>query len=185
MYDCDPILQRLSQYLDGNLPETELAALRHKARALPGCEAMLDAMLWAHQALATAPMVETSRDFSVSVTRELAWRQRRDKIMLGGVLALAVLTMLAPLLLIAWAGLAALLEPGILQAALGWLLGAISEIAAFGVAVTTVVSHAPQWVFVAISTFFSLSLLLLALATVMQKAPEQLFSTAKAHSQSA
>ena len=185
MYDCDSILQRLSHYLDGDLSETELVTLRRQARTLPDCESVLDAMLWAHQALTAAPMVETARDFSVSVTRELAWRQRRDKIVLGSVLIMAVLTALAPLMLLVWAGLAAFLEPGILQAALGWLLDVVSDAAAFGVAVMNVVNHAPQWFFITISTFFSLSLLLLALVTVMQKAPDQIFSPARTNSQSA
>ncbi len=185
MYDCDSILQRLSHYLDSDPPATELMALRRQAQTLPGCESVLDAMLLAHQTLTAAPMVETTRDFSVSVTRELAWRQRRDKIVLGGVLILAALTALAPLMLLTWAGLAAILEPDVLQTALGWTLDVISGAAAFGVAVMNVVNHAPQWFFITISTFFSFSLLLLALIIVMQKAPEQLFSTARANSQSA
>lgn len=185
MYDCDAILQRLSQYLDGDLPESELTALRRQARGRPGCESLFEAMLRVHQTLDTAPFVAPPRDFSISVTRELAWRQRRDKLLLGGVILAAVLLALTPVLLLAWAGLAAFLEPGLLQNAISWTLELISEAAAYGVALMTLFSHAPRWVLVFISTFFSLSLLLLALAIVMQQSPDLIFGQVEAHHQHA
>jgi hypothetical protein len=185
MDHCDSLLQRLSQYLDGLLPDSELPILRQEAATQPGCLAMLDAMLWVHQSLETAPMAEAARDFSISVTKELAWRQRRDKILLGGILTLAALVAVAPLLLLVWAGLAAALEPGLMQNAIGWLVGQISDIAAYGVAILTLIRHLPQWAIVSISTFISLSFLLLALALVMQKAPEQLFAPSEMNRQRA
>ncbi len=185
MNDCDAILQRLSQYLDNQLPETELSALRQEAAPRPECLAMLDAMLWVHRSLETAPMVETSRDFSVSVTHELIWRQRRDKILLGGILTLAVLIALTPLLLVVWGGLAAALEPGLIQNALSWAVSLISDAATYAVAALTLLRHMPQWAIVSISTFLSLSFLLLALTLVMQKAPEQLMASPEIHRQTA
>jgi len=176
MHDCDAILQRFSDYLDGQLPETALTRLRHEAAALPDCLATLDAMLSVHQALKSAPMAESARDFSLSVTQELAWRQRRDKLFLGGVLFLVALTMLAPLLLVLWAGLAAVLEPGLIQTAISSAISFISAAATYGAAIIAVLQHMPQWAMIAFSTFFSLSFLLLALALAMKKAPEQLFS---------
>jgi len=176
MHNCDSILQRFSDYLDGQLPETALTRLRQDAAALPDCLAALDAMLWVHQTLKSEPMAESARDFSRSVTRELAWRQRRDKLFLGGLLFLIALTMLAPLLFLLWAGLAAVLEPGLIQAAISGVISFISTTATYGVAIISVMQHMPQWALVAFSTFFSLSFLLLALAMALKKAPEQLFS---------
>jgi len=180
MYDCDSILQRLSQYLDGDLPQSELAALRQQAQVRPGCESLFEAMLWVHQTLDAAPFVAPSRDFSVSVTSELAWQQRRDKILLGGIILAAVLLALTPVLLLLWAGLAAFLEPGIVQNAISWMLGLVGDVVAYGVALVTLLNHAPRWALIPISTFFSLSLLLLALVIVLQKSPDLLFGPVEA-----
>jgi hypothetical protein len=180
MYDCDSILQRLSQYLDGDLPLSELSALRQQAQARPGCAPLFEAMLWVDETLDAAPMVTPSRDFSVSVTRELAWRQRRDRLLLGGVILAAVLMALTPILLLAWAGLAAFLEPGIIQNAIGWVLGLVGDVVAYGVALAALLNHAPRWALIPISTFLSLSLLLLALVIVMQKSPDLLFGPVEA-----
>lgn len=185
MNDCDAILQRLSQYLDGHLLETELNALRRDTAPSPECSSMLDAMLWVHRSLEAAPMVTPPRDFSVSVTQELLWRQRRDKILLGSILTLAVLIALAPLLLMVWGGLAAALEPGLFQNALSWTVSVISDIAAYGIAGLTLFRHMPQWALVSISTFLSLSFLLLALALAMKKAPEQLLISSEINRQTA
>ncbi len=185
MIDCDVILQRLSQYLDGESCDDKLNALRQEAAPRPDCLAMLDAMLWVHRSLAIAPMAETRRDFSVTVTQELARRQRRDKILLGGILTLGALIALAPLLLVAWGGLAAMLQPGLLQHGVSWAVDMISNAAAYGIAALAVIRRLPQWALVSISTFLSLSFLLLALALVMQKAPEQLRISQKINRQTA
>ena len=186
MNDCTSILQRLSQYLDGALPETTLADLQRQVQARPECKSMFDAMLWVHESLEAAPMLEPSRDFSVSVAKELAWRQRRDKVVLAGVLALATLTMIAPLLALIWAGLVAWLEPGIFAAAISWLIEMIGNAATYSVALFALIQHLPQWAIISFSTFVSLSFLLLALAIAMQKSPELLFaSSSSPHKQTA
>jgi len=121
----------------------------------------------------------------LSVTQELTWRQRRDKLLLGGILTLAVIIALSPLLLMMWGGLAAALEPGLIQSAISWTVSLISDMAAYGVAALTLFRHMPQWAVVSISTFLSLSFLLLALALVMQKAPEQLMFSPEINQQTA
>ena len=178
MYDCDSILNQLSEYLDGYARETDLDALRQQARADRNCLTAFEAMLQVHALFSSAPVAASARDFSVAVTRELLWRQRRDKAVLGGILLVGVLTLLAPVLMMTWAGIAAVLQPNLLQGALSWGIDFISQIAAYGVAVLNVMQHMPAWMTISITTFISLSFLLLALAIVMQKAPEQLFSSA-------
>jgi predicted anti-sigma-YlaC factor YlaD len=176
MYDCNALLQRLSRYLDGDLPEKELANLQRQAQAQPECESLFNAMLWVHKTFESAPMLEPSRDLSTSVTRELAWRQRRDKFALAGILALAVLTVLAPIFLLLWAGLTAFLEPTIIVRVLSWITTAVGTLATMGVGLFALFRHLPSWTLILFSTFISLSFLLSALAIVMQQSPELLFT---------
>ncbi len=185
MYDCDSLLERLSLCLDGQLPESELVTLRQQAAESPGCETMFEAMLWVHQTLDAAPFAAVPRDFALSVTRELARIHRRDKILLAGILFAGAVIMLAPLLIVLWAGIAALLEPGLWQNAISWGVGFLSDIAAYAVAGMSLFEHMPRWPIVFVSAFISLSLLVLALAIVMQKAPEQLFIEAEFNGQRA
>ena len=179
MFDCDVILQQLNDYLDDTAPGADLDALRQQARYDRHCLQAFEAMLQVHALFSAAPMATTARDFSVSVARELLWRQRRDKAVLAGILAVAILTLMTPLLIIGWTGAVALLQPDLLQGALSWTIDAINQLALYGAATLTLIQHLPDWFIVSISTFVSLSFLLLALVLVMQKAPEQLFTPAE------
>jgi hypothetical protein len=174
MDTCNQILERLSQHLDGQLPDTTPAQLRQEAAHLPGCAPMLDAMLWVHQSLAAAPMLDSTRDFAVSVTKALTWQRRRDKLILGGTLGLTALIALIPMLLLLGAGLIAVFEPGFLSGGIAWLVSAFSAFASLLMAAVNIFQHLPQWAVVPVGTLMALSVLLLSLIIVLQKAPEQL-----------
>ena len=185
MYDCNELLQRLSQYLDGDLPAEELAVLQLQAQEQPECQSMFEAMMWVHRSLEAAPMVEPSRDFAVSVTRELAWRQRRDKAILAAVLGLGILTIISPLLILLWAGAITMLEPDFLSSVISWGVSFIGNIATYGIAIISLFQHLPQWSIIIFSLAASISFLLLALTIVMQKSPELLFAPNPAQRQQA
>jgi len=178
MESCNQILERLSLHLDGKLPDISLNQLRQQAAQQADCLPMFEAMLWVHQAMAAAPMLEPRRDFSVSVQRALAWQRRREKWALSGILLLAVVMTITPVLLLAGAGLAAAFDPSVLAEAIHWLVSGLSHIASVIVAAGNIFKHMPAWAVIPISTLFSISLLLLSIIIVMQKAPEQLLGTA-------
>jgi hypothetical protein len=179
MYDCDSILNQLSDYLDGQAPDTDVNALRQQARSDRNCLSAFEAMLHVHALFSAAPVAASTRDFSVSVTRELMWRQRRDMALLGGILLMGVLTLIAPLLILIWVGVATMVQPGLWQSVVSWAVNGIGQLASYGVALMNLLQHTPDWAIISFSTFVSLSFLLLALAAVMQKAPEQLFTSAE------
>ncbi len=183
MTNCDTLLQQLNDYLDGIAPATDVEALRQQARSDRHCLQAFEAMLQVHALFSAAPMATTARDFSVSVTRELLWRQRRDKAILAGILTAGILILLAPLLLIGWAGVATLLQPELLHGAISWMVSAVNQVAVYWTATMILLQHMPSWLILGASTFVSLSFLLLALMLVMQKAPEQLFTPAEINPQ--
>lgn len=172
--NCDQLIQRLNQYLDGDLPPAELHKIRQEAEINPECTNILETMIWAHDAFAHASMVEPSLGFSQSVTQILKRQQRRDKIFLGGVLFVISVTMLAPVLLLLWTGVIVTFQPGIIHAAVSVTLSTLSTIATYVAASLSVISHIPQWSILTLSTLLSASLLLLALALAMTKDPHML-----------
>lgn len=172
--NCDSLIQRLNQYLDGNLPPEELRKIRQTAKNIPECTPLLETMIWAHEIFTHASMVEPSPRFSQSVIQTLKRQQRRDKIFLGIVLVVIAITVLAPVFLLLWTGVIVTFQPGVIHAALSAVLSALSIIAAFGVAFLSIVSHIPQWSIITLSTLLSVSFLLLALVLTMAKEPHML-----------
>ena len=177
--NCDTLLQRLNNYLDGQLPVSELDMIRQEAGAQAHCQAMVDAMLRAHEHLFEAPMITAPANFAQSVSRAIVQRQRRDKLFLGGVLFIIGLTVLAPFFFLLWTGLIITFEPGIVHTALNWMISGINTLAAYFVAGFLLMKHLPQWSIVAISTIISVALLTLALTVAMTRTPEMIAAPAR------
>ncbi len=173
MSNCENILQQLSSFLDNPAPDDSLARLQQQAEQEPGCAELFQAMLLVHASLQAAPMLAPSRDLSLSVTQALAQQQRRDKALLAGVIFFTAVLALAPILMLAWAGITALLEPGLLTAVIGGVAGFISNIATWGAAALNLLHHAPLWVVTPASAIIAMAFLLLTLIMAIQKAPEQ------------
>jgi len=173
MTDCNHILQQLNDHFDG-VARLNLEALRRQAAADPDCLTMFDALVQVHALFESAPMVVSSRDFAASVTSELAWRRRKQRWALAGVVALGALTLLLPILTLIWAGAVVLFQPSLVSQLISNALGLLSDIATYAVALLTALQHLPAGLTLGLMTILSLSLLLLALASANRFHPELL-----------
>ncbi len=171
MIDCDSILEQLNDHFDG-VARVDVDALRQRAAADRDCLAMFDALMDVHALFTTAPMAHSSRDFATSVIHELARRKRRQRWAAMGVILLGAITLLLPLLTLAWAGAAFLLQPGLVSQLISNALSLAGRVVAFVVALLSAFQHLPPGVILTLTALFSLSALLLALASAYRVHPE-------------
>ncbi len=176
MKDCDRLLQQLSNYLDGHSDGIDLIALRRQAEADVDCLALFESMLEAHALFSAAPMVNSSRDVSQSVTTVLRRQQRRERLALLLVLSLGALTAFIPIALLIWAGMAFWIDPNIMSPMIHSVVAFLSQTTTLIIALLSAIQHLPPWAIMSLFTLFSLSFLLMALALANQRQPELFFS---------
>ena len=171
MIDCDSILEQLNDHFDG-VARVDVDALRRQAAADRDCLSMFDALMDVHALFAAAPMALSHRDFATSVIHELARRKRKQPWTAMGLLLLGALILLLPLLTLAWAGAAFLLRPGLVSQLISNALSLVGHVIAYVVALLSAFQHLPPIVILTLTALFSLSFLLLALASADRVHPE-------------
>jgi len=172
--NCDALIHRLNQYLDGTSPPEELYQIRQEAEIHPDCATLLESMIWAHNTFTNAVMAEPPLDFSQSVVQILKRQQRRDNIFLGGVLTVIAVTVLAPIFFLLWTGMIVAFQPGIIHTALSIILSLLNTTATYVAVFLSIISHIPRWSYLTLATLLSVTLLLLALMLAMTKEPYML-----------